>query len=426
MNRYKGLCLILDGLGDNPHPELQQQTPLQAANTPHLDKLLQQGQAAMVSPLLSGVPVGTHTGTAVLFGIAPQQVSQISRGPIEAAGIGLSLTPGDVALRCNFATIKAHENQAGFTIVNRRAGRIDAEVVELSQVLRDIKLKHGVIANVYPATQHRGIVHLRGKKLSADISDTDAGTANMAQGVLLAKALHKKNKAAKRTAKALNQLIIEVHQRLAQHPLNQKRIAKGLFPANAIITRGAGQAFAIDSVLNYLNLKTAVISGESTVSGLARLFNYTCIEDVRFTALSNTDLKAKVNASLQALEHHDLVYLHVKATDIYSHDCDPVGKKDFIERIDRELAPLWQQKNTVFAVVSDHSTNSHTGRHSGAPVPAILTAPHHRHDSCQHYNEIECQMAGLGHINSTAFLMNMLDTMGHLRQFTQEMNRFIF
>jgi len=34
-----GLMIILDGLGDRPCPQLDGQTPLEAANTPQLDSL---------------------------------------------------------------------------------------------------------------------------------------------------------------------------------------------------------------------------------------------------------------------------------------------------------------------------------------------------------------------------------------------------
>ena len=416
---YKALCLILDGLGDKPHALLNHKTPLEFARTPQLDALLKRGQGAMVSPLYTGIPVGTHTGTAILFGLPPHQVGDLNRGPIEASGVGVQLATGDVALRCNFATVKKQGKH--FAIIDRRAGRIDSEVAQLTQVLQDIPLKNNIIASIHPATQHRAIVHLRGKGLSADISDTDTGTSQMKKGILPAIAQHKK---AKKTANAINQLTKIVYQRLHNHPINKKRIKQGLLPANAILSRGAGQAFDINSILNHLGLKVAVISGERTVSGLARLFNYTCIEHPRFTALTNTDLSKKVASAQTALQTHDMVYLHIKATDICSHDCDPVGKKDFIEKIDRHLKPLLSLKNTVCAVVSDHSTNSHTGRHCGSAVPAIITAPNSRQDGCQFYGESRCMQGGLGHMNGTGFLMNLLDEMGCLRQFTRDMGIF--
>jgi 2,3-bisphosphoglycerate-independent phosphoglycerate mutase len=415
---HKGLCIILDGLGDKPHQKLNHKTPLQAAKTPHFDALLKRGQAAMVHPLQAGLPVGTHTGTAVLFGLSPQQVPYLSRGPIEAAGAGVKLAAGDIAIRCNFATVKRGKNH--FKLLDRRAGRIDKGVKKLTQALQNIRLKHHITASIHPATQHRAIIHLQGKNLSADISDTDPGTSNVDKGLLTAKALNNQ-RAAQKTADALNQLTAKVYQRLKKHPVNQKRRKQNLPVANAVISRGAGQAFVLKSLLSRLNLKVAVISGERTVSGLAKLLGYDCIESPRFTALANTDLAAKVSATRTALHHHDVVYLHIKATDICSHDHNPVGKKKFIEKVDKALKPLLKQKNIVMAVVSDHSTDCNSGRHCGASVPAILTAPHGRKDDCHHFDERHCSHGGLGQLSGHGFLLHFLDEIGCLRQFTHEM-----
>ncbi len=45
---YKGLMLIIDGLGDRPIDELGGLTPLEAANTPCFDSLARNGITATV------------------------------------------------------------------------------------------------------------------------------------------------------------------------------------------------------------------------------------------------------------------------------------------------------------------------------------------------------------------------------------------
>ena len=114
----KGLLIILDGLGDRSCPALQGLTPLEAAATPNLDRLAGNGITGLVDPLCPGAPVGTHTGTGVLMGLVPADAASLARGPVEAAGIGLEVNPGDVLLRCNFATLG--EDGAGLRIRDRR------------------------------------------------------------------------------------------------------------------------------------------------------------------------------------------------------------------------------------------------------------------------------------------------------------------
>ncbi|MGB5741681.1 MAG: hypothetical protein WBM65_04560, partial [Sedimenticolaceae bacterium] len=158
--RYKGLMIILDGMGDRRCPALNGQTPLEAAVTPTLDRLARDGISGMVDPLLAGVPVGTHTGTGILMGLAPADATQLARGPVEAAGIGLVMQPGEVALRCNFATLK--KDGEGLGIEDRRAGRIREGTEELAAALRDIPLGGGITGGLYPTTQHRAVLALRG------------------------------------------------------------------------------------------------------------------------------------------------------------------------------------------------------------------------------------------------------------------------
>ena len=119
---YKGLMIILDGLGDRPNPALNNRTPLQAAYTPVMDALVAAGSCGLVDPLRAGFPVDTHTGCAALMGVTRRDQLSMARGPIEAAGVGVEMMPGDILLRANFATLQ----DDGCTIIDRRAGRIIA------------------------------------------------------------------------------------------------------------------------------------------------------------------------------------------------------------------------------------------------------------------------------------------------------------
>ena len=109
--RPKGVIIILDGLGDRPSSLLNGATPLEAADTANLDQLASRGQCGQVDPFIPGMPVGTQTGTSLLMGVAPKDAYQLTRGPIEASGVGIPIQPGDVALRCNFATLETENDR---------------------------------------------------------------------------------------------------------------------------------------------------------------------------------------------------------------------------------------------------------------------------------------------------------------------------
>ncbi len=405
---YKGLLIILDGLGDRPNSALNGQTPLQAAHTPTMDSLLAAGSCGLVDPLAAGFPVDTHTGSAALMGIRPRDLLSLARGPVEAAGIGVHMSPGDVLLRANFATLQ----DDGKTIIDRRAGRITQGTAELAQMLRDVDLGEGINAAVFPATHHRAVVHLRGKDLSPDISNTDPGSMHLGACLLLSHALEPTNEKALRTARALNTLSHKAFERLKDHPMNQTL----KLPANALLTRGAGMAFAPDNLLSHLGLHTAIISGERTLHGLGHLFGFDVLYRSQFTASSDTDLMAKFELAGEALTSHDMVYLHIKATDIFSHNQDPLGKKAFLEAIDTALETALED-DLVIGITADHSTDSNTGNHCGDPVPSLIYAPNCRIDDIKQFSEANCICGGLGRMRANNFLFSMLDLMNCLANY---------
>jgi 2,3-bisphosphoglycerate-independent phosphoglycerate mutase len=408
----KGLIVILDGLGDSPSPDLDMKTPLEAADTPNFNKLVIDGMCGLVDPLSPGIPVGTHTGVGAFMGISYADLLDLDRGPIEAVGVGMELQQGDVALRCNFATLADN----GVSIIDRRAGRIQQGTQALAAELQNVALSDGVSGSLVPATQHRAVLCLSGEGLSASITDTDPDGAVGGMKVLRSEPVKQNSSAAIRTARALNEFIDIAFNRLQSHPVNQQRIASGLLPANGIICRGAGKARKIENILQHMGLSVAVVAAERTVLGLAQMFDFTTVNVPEFTALTDTDLVAKIAAVQNALKDHDLVILHIKGTDICSHDRKPREKRDFIESIDAAFAPLLGE-NIVIGISADHSTSSTLGEHSGDPVPTLLYTPGGRRDSCGIFGEYTCACGGLGRVPATVFLRMVLDLMGCLHQY---------
>jgi 2,3-bisphosphoglycerate-independent phosphoglycerate mutase len=414
MTQRNGLIVILDGLGDRPIPDFDGATPLEAAHTPNMNALVSRGRCGLVDPLYPGVPVSTHTGAGVLFGVSTRDAFNLPRGPVEAAGTGLPVMPGDIALRCNFATLKATAN--GLEVIDRRAGRIHDGTGELADALHDIKLDEGFSASVRPATGHRAVMRLSGPGPLPVVTDTDPGAGAWRCRVLTCHSLDSDNPLAEQTANAVNTFIHAAHERLSEHPVNQRRVQQGLLPANGLITRGAGAISKMHNIIHHLSLSTALVAGERTMIGLAQLSNFSVISKPEFTSMADTDLESKVSATLAALQDHDLVYLHIKAPDIFSHDRDPEGKKGFLEKVDEALAPLLQQ-DIVIGLSADHSTDSNTGRHSGDPVPSLLYAPNGRRDLCHEFGETACISGGLGRIPARAFLLTLLDEMGRMHNY---------
>ncbi len=413
-NRLKGLVVILDGLGDRPNPYLGGLTPLEYARTPTLDQLAKNGQSGLMDPLLPGLPVETHTGVGVLFGLPPREAVNLCRGPIEACGIGMDSRTGDLMLRCNLATVEKRGDQ--YHIVDRRAGRISQQVDALCAPLRNVEVGDGITASLRPATQHRCVLRLRGSALCARISDTDPGGKSADRRVLECRANTATDKDAVRTAQAVNRFTRLSCRILDDHSLNRQLVEKGELPANAIIARGAGMHRNWSRLPACLRLSVTVVAGERTITGLGKLLGFSTITDPAFTSLPDTDLDRKFELAMEALQTRDLVYIHIKGMDIAAHDRDPKAKAALISRFDTALARI-DTGGLVVGVCADHSTDSRSGEHTGDPVPVIIHNPAGRRDRVEKYNETDCIAGSLGRITAHGFLLSVLDAMGALSSF---------
>jgi len=404
----KCVLLIIDGLGDLPVPEFDGKTPLEAAHTPLLDQLAGAGRYGLLDPIKPGVIPNTHSGTGMLMGLLPEQADRLNRGPVEAAGAGLVLAPGDIAVRANFATIERRDG--GFLITDRRAGRITAGTDELAAALKDVDLGDGIHANLLSTDQHRGVLVLSGPGLNASISDTDPRESVMPATLEACRPLSPE---AELTAAKINLFIDEAYRRLVDHPINIARAGDGKPCATGIITRGAGAQFGLDHTLQKLGIRAAVVSGCNTVLGVGRVFGFDAITEQRFTATVETDLHAKVAAVVEALRDHDMVFIHVKAPDICSHDRHPRAKRDFLQRMDEALQPLLDT-GTVIAVAADHTTDSNTGFHTSDPVPGLIWQPGSgRSGSPVRFGETACAQGNMERQLSSDFLLKVLLAMGY-------------
>jgi 2,3-bisphosphoglycerate-independent phosphoglycerate mutase len=381
---------------------------LEAARTPGLDRLAGSSQWGMVMPVPEGNTPHTHSGVGFLFGLDDHQAGSLARGPIELAGLGLPYSTGEVMLRGNFATLEPAE--ADFMVIDRRAGRIKQDTGALAGELAEMDLGDGVRATFISTHQHRGVLRLSGPGLDASISDTDPGNVPLPAPLDRSRPVSG-SESATRTAEMVNRFTRLAYQRLHDHPLNRSRIEAGLPPANGVIVRGAGSMVNIENHLGRNGISTAVVTGCTTVRGLARLFGFNIVSRDSFSGDEHTDLDQKVASALTALTDNDLVYLHIKAPDVLAHDRDADGKRKFLERVDRAIAPLSEQE-IVIGVCADHGTDSNTGWHIADPVPGLLNDGTGTGKSAEvNFGEAECARGPMGMLSGQEFLHAVLEAM---------------
>ena len=402
----KILLMVLDGMGDRPVKELGSKTPLQYAAKRAMDKFASEGTCGIMDTIGRGIRPGSDTAHLALLGYNPYEV-YTGRGPFEALGIGMDVRAGDVAFRCNFATVDTR-----MVVTDRRAGRIREGTDELGRSLDGMEID-GVKILFKPAVEHRAVLILRGKGLCAKVTDADPHSEGQK--------VHESNpsvnnnatdfKDAEFTAKVLNKFVLESYKALNAHLVNKERTKNGELPANIILPRGAGMAPHIPKISDRYGMKSSCVAGISLVKGICRYVGME-IPDVKgATGGTDTDLGAKMKAVLRELDKNDFVLLNIKALDIFGHDGDAKGKAAYIGKIDRQLKFLFSNigENVVVALTADHSTPVSVRDHSGDPVPLAICGPHVRKDVIIKYDEVSCASGALGRIRGMDLLPVMLD-----------------
>jgi len=402
----KALLIVCDGLGDRPIAKLNRKTPLEAAKTPNLDKLAQEGISGAMSTIDLGVRPGSDTAHMAILGYDPN-VYYTGRGPFEVAGLAMEMEEGDVCFRANMGTV-----DKDLVIVDRRAGRINDTGV-FADMFNGTKID-GVKFVIKKGTGHRLGLIMRGKGLSASITDTDPHQV----GVKVYKSKSKDDtKEAKFTARVLNKFMELAYEKLKRLDLNKKRKAEGKLAANYILVRGAGVFPNLPSFKDKYGLKAACIAGAGLYKGVGRLMGMKVIEVKGATGKPDSSLSAKIEKAIKIKNKHDFFFIHFKGADSLGEDGDVEGKIKFIEKIDQAIKPLLKQKDLLVVVTADHSTPCELRNHSGDDVPIVIRSAQVRDDDVEHFNERECFRGRLGQIKGSHLMPIVIDLMGLAEMF---------
>jgi 2,3-bisphosphoglycerate-independent phosphoglycerate mutase len=410
-------------MGDLPIEALGNKTPLEVAQVPNLDSLAQIGQTGLMYTVKEGVAPESDAAVISLLGYDPFKYSP-GRGVIEAAGAGLKMKDGDLALRCNFATLGI-----GKTILDRRVGRslTTEEAIELTEAVnKEVKLTS------YPAEfefkntlGHRAVLLIRSKAhpLSSRITNSDPaytiingiGVAQTNVDMVLKTSQPEDNtEAAKASADLVNEFIEKSHTLWENHPLNIQRAKEGKLKANVILTRDAGHMLPKFFNINHqYNVNFACLADMHTERGIAQLAGMDASLLPPPTPNLQSDLEIRVKALLQALPNHDCLYIHLKGPDEPGHDGNYKLKTDIISAIDKHFfGSLLKQidlKDTLICVTSDHATPCAKKIHTDTPVAVLIAGGKTDNNrNSTRFSERECEKGSLGLIEHGYNLMPKL------------------
>lgn len=356
----KYVIVIPDGCADEPQAGLGGRTPLQAAHTPHMDRIAKSGLVGRTDNVPPGLTPASDVATLSLFGYDPLVV-YTGRAPLETAAMGIKLGPDDWAIRCNLVHV-ADEQMRDFT-----AGHITSQEGKALIEAMQSRLGGGAL-EFHAGVSYRNILIFRGPgapfgaatktQPPHDIPDQPiAAHLPTGPGGELLRDLMQKSRAV-----------------LADHPVNQARRTKGERDATQVWLWGQGRAPALEPFANRYGKKGAIISAVDLVRGVGVLLGWTRIDVPGATGYLDTDYAAKGRHAIEALKAHDLVCVHVEAPDEASHEGKADEKVKALERIDAHivgplLAALPAHGEWRILVSPDHRTPLRTRAHAYGMVP---------------------------------------------------------
>jgi len=381
------VIIIGDGMGDWPVDELDGETPIEAANTPNLDRMAAEGENGLMDPIAPGVRAGSDTAHLAILGFDPYKY-YTGRGPFEALGIGMEVKRGDVCFRVNFSTVNNN-----LEITDRRAGRISEGTHELAQALNG--LQHGDCTFLFKeSVAHRAAMIIRGPGLGPHVSDADPHE----EGEKPHEA-HGSDPASEKTAECVNWFVTKSYEILKDHPVNKARVADGLNPANIALPRGAGGAPDLPPFAESYGFTGAMVVEVGLVKGIGKYLEMEVIDVPEATGDITTDEIAMAKAVVAALERNPFVLCNLKSPDVAGHDGNAMQKVQSIEKLDRLVGYVQEHAlDTYIAVTGDHSTPVAAKDHTGEPLPIVLWGPHTRMDKVTAFGERPCSYGSLNRI----------------------------
>jgi 2,3-bisphosphoglycerate-independent phosphoglycerate mutase len=356
--RSKFAILVGDGMADHPLPELGGKTPLAYAATPNMDRMAQNGMIGRVATVPEGMPPGSDVANLSLMGYDPATFYS-GRAPIEAASMGVTLSPRDTAFRCNLVTLE-NGRMADYS-----AGHIDTN--EAARIIALLKEKlDSESQRFYPGVSYRHLLV---------IPDFPAGCVctppHDISGQVYAPHLPQGP-----GSDTLRALMDKAAAALANAPVNERRRAAGKRSATDIWLWGHGTAITLPTLQQRYALTGSVISAVDLIRGLGVLAGLTVRKVEGATGYLGTNYAGKVAAAQAALENEDFVFLHVEAPDETSHEGSLQKKIQAIEEFDKYivgemLAFQKRMPSLTMLVAPDHATPISIKTHSSGPVPFV-------------------------------------------------------
>jgi 2,3-bisphosphoglycerate-independent phosphoglycerate mutase len=399
-------------------------TPLEAADTPNLDRLASLGMTGLLQPLGRGLAPGSEVAHFVIFGYPLEQYP--GRGVFETVGEGMPLSTDEVVYRGLFCAVE-EQKDGSLTVVERPIDMADNFCAQLAENIGRFELG-GVSCEFVFNSQKQGILYLRGD-VSEDVTDADPYLEGLP--IITVEPLEgtKEPKKAAKTAACLNAYLQLVYKELSNHSINAEQKAHGKLPANFLLIKWCGRKRELIPFEKLYGFKAASISSGIIYNGIATELGMDWI-GVKYLPDWQDDLVNRLKLAEKAFDDgYEFVHVHTKGPDHAAHEKNPLLKRAVISELDAALgylfdSPLLSDENLII-ITGDHSTPSGTDLlHSGEAVPLLMLGRNTWPDSVREFNEKACVSGGLGRIDGKDMMPTILNLTDRIKYYSAKLQPF--
>ncbi len=358
----KTVLVILDGLGDDPIPELGHRTPLEAAFAPNLHYIASRGRIGCLQTTFPGYPIESMVCIMGLLGYEPSAYYPGGRAGFEAMAKGIPLDPQDLILRCNTITVDLEQQiltdfTAGLisdsdarTLISKVKLPFDDWELYPGQSYRNLLIIRRT--GVDPMTLRCGEPHMRiGEPVGANLPTTDEGkTRNLCED--------------------LRRFLLDSQRQIAGMDLPEG------IEANMLWVWSPSRKPVWPTFKSRTGLRAACVGGLDFLHGISMAAGIHFDVIPGATGYIDTNYQAKAEYTLRYLRDFDLVLTHLNATDEEAHQRSFRGKVTAIEKADALiLGPILRELESAhkgnyrLVVCGDHNTRCRDGKHTGDLVP---------------------------------------------------------
>jgi 2,3-bisphosphoglycerate-independent phosphoglycerate mutase len=381
------LFVILDGAADRPAPELDGQTPLEAAETPHLDRLAENGVSGVVDIGPPGTPLPSDRAHARLFGYDPETLPR--RSVFETRGLGVHVPKNGVVCSASFARAIEEGNQ--WLITDRKVQDVRDHCRDDAALVGNFRM-NGVDVSLKYTWKNRAILTATAEdgRLDPGVTDTDPFETGLP-------VIHPEPT---NDADDLDGARLMAEALAAYTRWSADRLQEGA--TDVVLTKWAGVRTDPEPFSEQQGLNAVSLTPKPVLAGLAETIGMNVIEPPG-------PHKERAEAVLKAIDTYEFVHAHYPEPDEVAHAGTPTAKRKKLEVIDASLEPVvdhtLNDPELVTVVTADHTTPS-VGNvvHSGEPVPVTITAPTVRVDAVDAAGERPAAFGGLGRVRGRDLL----------------------